>query len=90
MLTCPIGRGDYPDPGRACRALAQLRAVLRMKLRIACACPVAIAPAGNATATVDGSRVTVPLDACAYCGRGGPATARAATRDLLYLQQAGA
>jgi hypothetical protein len=86
-LTCPVGRGDYPNPTRACRALAHLRAVLRMKLKIACACPLVITPAGRATATIDGKHVTVPLDSCTYCGRGGPAAARATTRDLLYLQQ---
>jgi hypothetical protein len=85
-LTCPVGRGDYPDPARACQALAHLRAVLRIKLRIACACPAMIGPAGNATATIDGKHVTVPLDPCTYCGRGTPAAARATTRDLVYLQ----
>lgn len=86
-LTCPVGRGDYPNPTRACRALAHLRAVLRMKLKVACACPVMITPAGRASATIDGKLVTVPLDSCTYCGRGSLRTVRATARDLLVLQQ---
>lgn len=82
MLTCPAGRGDYPDPARACLALARLRAVLRMKITIACACPEILVPAAKATAVIEGKRVMVPLDFCTYCGRGSRATAG----DLLYLQ----
>ena len=81
-LTCPDGRGDYPNPTRACQALAHLRAILRVKPYNVCACPLVISPAGKATATIDGKHVTVPLDFCTYCGR----STRATNGDLLYLQ----
>jgi hypothetical protein len=80
-LTCP-GGGDYPDPTRACQALAHLRAVLRVNPHIVCGCPAMLSPAGKATATINGKRVTVPLDFCTYCGRATHTT----TRDLNYLQ----
>jgi hypothetical protein len=81
-LNCPNGPGDYPAPARACQALDRLRAILRIKPQTACRCPATLWPVGKATATMDGKRVTVPLDFCPYCGR----STRATTGELLYLQ----
>jgi hypothetical protein len=81
-LTCPEGRGDYPDPRHACQALTRLRAILRITPKIVCYCPATMWPVGKATATIKGTRVTVPFDSCTYCGRSTHTT----TADLLYLQ----
>jgi subtilisin inhibitor-like len=71
-LTCEPAGGTYSDPAAACRALMDLRKLMRN--RAACLCALSspnIRP--RAVGTIRGRRVQIDLDGCTLCGVGGNA-----------------
>lgn len=68
-LTCSPAGGTYPDPAKACAALADFYHRAR-KPHASCSCPLSVEIGATAHGTYRHHRVTIGLGFCEACGLG--------------------